>query len=75
MEIRIGVQQAPREVVLESNESADSVKALIDTAITSGTSLTLTDEKGRTVVVPGDKIAYVEIGVQAVGRVGFTALS
>lgn len=75
MEIRIGVQQAPREVVLESNESADSVRALIDTAITSGTSLTLTDEKGRTVVVPGDKIAYVEIGVPAAGRVGFTALS
>lgn len=72
MEIRIGVQHAPREVVLESNESADSVKELIDVAMSTGSVLSLTDEKGRTIVIPGEKIAYVEIGVPAAGRVGFT---
>jgi hypothetical protein len=71
MEIRIGIAQAPREVILESNESPDAVKKLVDAAMASGSVLSLTDEKGRTVIVPGEKIAFVEIGVPASGRVGF----
>ena len=72
MEIRIGVTQAQREVVLESNESPEAIKKLVDAALSAGSVLSLTDEKGRTVLVPGEKIAYVEIGVPAAGRVGFT---
>ena len=75
MEIRIGIQHANREVVLESNEATTAVKKLIDSAMSAGSVLTLTDDKGRTVIVPGDKIAFVEIGVQASGRVGFTTTS
>ena len=33
--------------------------------------LTLTDAKGRRVVVPGAKVAYVEIGTGVAGPVGF----
>ena len=33
--------------------------------------LTLTDTKGRRVVVPGAKVAYVEIGTGVAGTVGF----
>lgn len=75
MEIRIGVQHVNREVVLESNEALAAVQKSIDAALSSGSLLTLTDEKGRTVIVPGDKIAFIEIGAQAAGRVGFTATS
>ena len=75
MEIRIGIQHANREVVLESNETTAAAKKLIDSAMSAGSVLTLTDDKGRTVIVPGDKIAFVEIGVQARGRVGFTTTS
>ena len=35
--------------------------------------LTLTDTKGRTVIVPSDKLAYVEIGSPTIGQVGFRA--
>ena len=31
----------------------------------------LTDTKGRRVLVPADKLAYVEIGSPTVGQVGF----
>jgi hypothetical protein len=72
VEIRIGIQHAIREVVLESNETASAVKKSIDAAIAAGSVLTLIDDKGRTVIVPGDKIAFAEIGVPATGRVGFT---
>jgi hypothetical protein len=40
-------------------------------AIASGGLLSLDDEKGRRVVVPADKIAYVEIGPASQRRVGF----
>jgi hypothetical protein len=75
MEIRIGIQHVNREVVLESNEGLKSVQKSIDAALENGSLLTLTDEKGRTVIVPGDKIAFIEIGAQASGRVGFATTS
>ena len=75
MEIRIGVQHVNREVVLESNETLAAVQKSIDAALSSGSLLTLTDEKGRTVMVPGDKIAFIEIGAQTASRVGFTTTS
>lgn len=75
MEIRIGIAHANREVVLESNETAAAVKKSIDSAMAAGSVLTLTDDKGRTVIVPGDKITFIEIGVPALGRVGFTTTS
>ncbi len=71
MEIRIGVQQSPREVVLESTETAAAINKAVADAIANDSLLTLTDDKGRTIVVPGNKIVFVEIGVQAAGRVGF----
>jgi hypothetical protein len=70
VEIKIGVQDSPREVVVESTESLDSVVAAIEAAL-KGDTLALTDSKGRRVFVPGGKIAYVEIGNAAVGQVGF----
>ena len=75
MEIRIGIQQVNREVVLESNETLAAVQKSVDDALANGSLLTLTDEKGRTVIVPGDKIAFIEIGAQAAGRVGFATTS
>lgn len=71
MEVRIGVSQAARDVVLESNDSPSAISAQIEKAIANDSLLTLTDDKGRTIVVPGNKIAFVEIGVQTAGRVGF----
>ena len=73
MEIRIGVQNAAREVALESNESPADVNAKVAAAIKDGSVLSLTDEKGRTITVPGDKIAFVEVGVATVGKVGFAS--
>ena len=71
VEIRINVQNATREIVLESNQTPDDVAKLINKAVESGEILSLVDEKGRRVIVPGSKIAFVEIGAQSSGRVGF----
>ncbi len=71
MEIKIGVQDTVREVALDSNDTAEDVIAAVDAALASGGVLKLIDERGRTVIVPGSKIAYVEVGANTKGRVGF----
>ncbi len=72
MEVKIGVQNASRELVLESDQSTDEVeKAVSDAVSTERGLLVLTDNKGRKVVVPTDKLAYVEIGSPTIGQVGF----
>ncbi|MCT4355422.1 DUF3107 domain-containing protein [Streptomyces sp. P9(2023)] len=75
MEVKIGVQHAPREIVLESGQSAEEVESAVADALAGKAQLlSLTDEKGRKVLIPAEKIAYVEIGEPAVRRVGFGAL-
>ncbi|SDQ72058.1 DUF3107 domain-containing protein [Quadrisphaera sp. DSM 44207] len=74
MEIRIGVQNVPREVVLESSETAADVGAAVAAALRGGSPLTLKDERGRTVIVPAEAIAFVELGAEEARRVGFGAL-
>lgn len=71
MEVRIGVQFAARELVVDSIEDASVVEALIAEAVSTGGVLALNDAKGKKVLVPAEKIAYIEIGTPALGTVGF----
>ncbi|GAA3282195.1 DUF3107 domain-containing protein [Paenarthrobacter aurescens] len=74
MEVKIGIQNVGREIVLESSLDADAVAKIVAEAVTNGSELRLTDEKGRQVIVPGNVLGYVEIGAEEVRRVGFGAL-
>jgi hypothetical protein len=74
VEVKIGVREVPREVVVESGESPDSVAKQVAEAVESGTMLRLTDDKGRLVLIPGTQIGYVEIGAPETRRVGFGSL-
>ena len=71
MEVKIGVQYAARELTLESTQTADEVEQAVAEALKSGGVLTLVDDHGRRVVVPADRLAYVEIGEPVERRVGF----
>lgn len=71
MDVKIGIQQAQRELTLETDASAEDISAQVSQALTSDGVLTLTDTKGRVFVVPAAKIAYVELGSTQVGTVGF----
>ncbi|GAA1352116.1 DUF3107 domain-containing protein [Streptomyces beijiangensis] len=75
MEVKIGVQHAPREIVLESGQSAEEVERAVADALSGKAQLlSLSDDKGRKVLIPADRIAYVELGEPAQRRVGFGAL-
>lgn len=72
MEVKIGVQHASRELVVDSELSGEDVEAAVAKALSSDDRLlVLTDTKGRKVMVPIDKLGYVEIGSPTVGQVGF----
>ncbi|MDT5026878.1 MAG: hypothetical protein QOE61_3304 [Micromonosporaceae bacterium] len=74
MEVKIGVQFAPRELVVESAQAPAEIAAAVTEALASETGvLSLIDEKGRQVIVPSSKLAYVEIDESVVRKVGFTA--
>ena len=75
MEVKIGVQHVARELVLESTQSPQEVEKAIADALKADLGvLTLTDDKGRRILVPADKLAYVEIADAEQRRVGFAAL-
>jgi uncharacterized protein DUF3107 len=73
VEVKIGVQFATRELVLESAQTPAEVEATVTEALNGkGGVLSLVDDKGRRVIVPVDKLAYIEIAETAPRVVGFS---
>jgi hypothetical protein len=74
VEVKIGVQYAARELVIESAQTPTEVEKIVTDAIESDSGmLALQDEKGRRIIVPVSKVAYVEIAEASPRAVGFTA--
>lgn len=71
MEITIGVQNVGRELVFETDRTADEVAATVNEALGSGTALQFTDTRGRHFLVPSATVAYIEIGSDETRKVGF----
>ncbi len=72
MEVKIGVQNATRELIIDSDLSGEELEATIAKALTGETALlALADTKGRRVLVPVEKLAFVEVGSPSIGQVGF----
>jgi uncharacterized protein DUF3107 len=72
VEVKIGVLHTPREITVESSQTHEEVEALVAAALKSvDGQLSLTDERGRKVIVPANLVAYVEIAQADVRRVGF----
>lgn len=72
MEVKIGVQNVVREIVLDTELDGPEVEKALAAALAEDNGvLSLTDSKGRKVLVPTAKLAFVEIGTPAIGQVGF----
>ena len=71
MEVRIGIQHAPREVTIDATQTRDEVLAAVRAATNGNDILELSDERGRFVAVPIARIAYLEFDVEDARRVGF----
>ena len=72
MEVKIGIAESARELLVSSDQSPEEVAKLVDEAISSdGGLLRLTDDRGRKFVIRGERIAYVEIAPEEARKVGF----
>jgi hypothetical protein len=73
VEVKIGIQSVPRELVVETDTSADEIERQLTLALAGGDQslFALAMAKGGKILVPADKIAYVEFGAPEARRVGF----
>jgi len=71
VQIRITVANVTSDINFESSLPAADIQSAVNAALKTGEALTLEDIRGRVVMVPADKIGYVEIGEQTDRRVGF----
>jgi Protein of unknown function (DUF3107) len=71
VEIKIGIQSVPREIVIETKSSFEEVQRALAEAVADGGVFTLGDERVGRVLIPADKIAYVEVGGSEPRRIGF----
>jgi len=73
VEVKIGIQSVPRELVVETDTTAEEVEQQLASALADGAHsvFALAVSKGGKILVPADKIAYVEFGLPEARRVGF----
>ena len=71
MELKIGIQSISRELVLDTPSSPDELERSLLTALSNGGMFVVRDEKGGKVLIPAEKIGYVELNGTEQRRVGF----
>ena len=75
MEIRIGIQQSVRELMVEIDDEKAQAQAKVaaEAALTGKTeTFSLVDNRGREVLVASAKLAYVEFGApEGARKLGF----
>jgi len=74
MEVTVGIQNLPRELVVDVETSAADITAQLNSALEKGGLLQLTDSRGRVVIVPAAAIGYLQIGPEETRKVGFGSL-
>lgn len=71
MEVKIGVQSAPRELIVETETETEEIERALASALADGGIFSIRNDKNGKILVPADKIAYVELGGAEPRRVGF----
>ncbi|MFI7707122.1 DUF3107 domain-containing protein [Nonomuraea sp. NPDC049480] len=72
MEIKIGVRSIHRELIVETDLTAEQIEEEIRNALSVDRGVfAITDTKGRRVVVPVAALGFVEIGEDESRPVGF----
>lgn len=72
MDIKIGLADTPRELVIKLPERQEDFISTIEQAIDAGqATVKVVDDKERTYLIRTDRIAYVEQGSTTARSVGF----
>ena len=70
-EVRIAISNVSSELVFECPLTSEEIRSAVTVALSVSSPLILSDVRGREIIVPAEKIGYVEIGEQSERRVGF----
>jgi hypothetical protein len=73
MDIRIGIQHAPRELAFDTDANVTDVEKQFSAALASNGVVRLTDSKGQEYIIPAATIAYIEFGTTQARPVGFVS--
>jgi hypothetical protein len=74
VEVKIGIQSIPRELVVDTDATAEEIERDLAAALSAADGkaiLALSTQKGGRVLVPADKIAFIEFSTDSARRVGF----
>jgi uncharacterized protein DUF3107 len=71
VQVRIGVQSVPKELVVETSLSPAEVEQAVADALAEDDGVFALKSKNGRVVVPAAKLAYVEIAESETPAVGF----
>jgi Protein of unknown function (DUF3107) len=74
VEVKIGIQSVPRELIVDTDATAEEVERDLAVALAAPEGkalLALTTQKGGRVLIPADKIAFIEFSTDQARRVGF----
>jgi hypothetical protein len=74
VEVKIGIQSIPRELVVETDATAEEIERNLAAALAVADGkgiLALATQKSGRVLVPADKVAYIEFSTDQARRVGF----
>jgi uncharacterized protein DUF3107 len=75
VQVRIGVQFVPKELVIETHQTADEVQQALADALTAGDGVfVLKDQRGGRIVIPAGHVGYLEISEEENRQVGFGTL-
>jgi len=74
VEVKIGIQSAPRELVVETETAAEEIERTLTAALADGSVFAIRDDKGGKILIPAGVIAYVELTGAETRRVGFGSL-
>jgi Protein of unknown function (DUF3107) len=74
VEVKIGIQSIPRELVVDTDATAKEIEQDLAAALSGADGnaiFALNTQKGGRLLIPADKIAFVEFGGDQARRVGF----
>jgi hypothetical protein len=74
VEVKIGIQSVPRELIVETDATAEEIERGLTAALAAADGkaiFALTTQKGGRLLVPADKIAFIEFSTDQARRVGF----
>ncbi|HUN36220.1 MAG TPA: DUF3107 domain-containing protein [Trebonia sp.] len=74
MEVKIGIQSIPRELVVDTDTPVEEIERALAEALSGSGSppvFALDTLKGGRLLIPADKIAFIEFSPDQARRVGF----